>query len=110
MAFMAEPAGSEPSQVPLGDILGEIPLFREIQRVLMSSTGPVNWELARQVGIAVVTSAGEDPASTTEERRALEDTVRAAELHVAEFTGLPQPPDVVAVEALRRAEWVESAI
>jgi len=93
-----------------GDPFSEIPLFREIQRVLMSSTGPVNWELARQVGIALVASAGDDPPPTAEDRRSFEDTVRAAELHVAEFTGLPQPTDVVRVETLRRAEWVESAI
>jgi putative hydrolase len=99
-----------PSGSGSGDPFSDIPLFREIQRVLMSSTGPVNWELARQVGIAVVASGGEDPAPGADDRRGLEDTARAAELHVAEFTGLAQPSDVVRIEALRRAEWVESAI
>jgi putative hydrolase len=93
-----------------GDPFSDIPLFREIQRVLMSGSGPVNWELARQVGMAVAASVGEDPPPGAEDRRAFEDTVRAAELHVAQFTGLPQPNDVVRVDALRRADWVESAI
>src|SRR5438046_4282757 len=105
MGCMEPEEQGKPPDVPLGDVFSDIPLFREIQRVLMSSTGPVNWELARQVGIAVVTSAGEDLPPTAEDRRALEDTVRAAELHVAEFTGLPQPTEVVTVEALRRADW-----
>ena len=30
-----------------GDPLNDVPLFREIQRVLLSSPGPINWELAR---------------------------------------------------------------
>src|SRR5213080_4476086 len=110
MGCMEPEEQGKPPDVPLGDVFSEIPLFREIQRVLMSSSGPVNWELARQVGIALVASAGDDPSATAEDRQGFEDTVRAAELHVAEFTGLPQPTDVVRVETLRRAEWVESAI
>ena len=103
-----EPGGRP--EVPLGDVFSEIPLFREIQRVLLSSSGPVNWELARQVGIAMASWGAEDPPPTEDDRRGLEDTVRAAELHVAEFTGLPQPSEMATVEALRRGQWVESSI
>src|SRR5439155_17641661 len=91
--------GGEPPEVPLGDVLGEVPLFREIQRVLLSGTGPVNWELARQVGIAVASWGVEDPRPTEQDRVGLAETVRAAELSVADFTGLPAPPDVATVEA-----------
>src|SRR2546427_2095572 len=101
-----EPGSNEPSEAPFG-MFGDVPLFREIQRVLMSSSGPVNWELARQVGIAVAASSGEDPAPTGEDLRSFEETVRAAELHVAQLTGLPQPTDVVKVEVVRRSQWVE---
>src|SRR4051794_41479921 len=101
----------EPSRNPGGgDPFSDIPLFREIQRVLMSSSGPVNWELARQVGMAVAASAGDDPQPTAEDLRTFEETVRAAELHVAEFTGLPQPTDIVKVEVIRRSQWVAAAI
>jgi putative hydrolase len=101
----------EPTQRPSsGDPFSDIPLFREIQRVLMSSQGPVNWELARQMGIAVAASSGDDSQPGADDLRAFEETVRAAELHVAELTGLPQPADVVKVEVMRRAQWVESAI
>jgi len=103
-------ASEGPMQPGGGDPFADIPLFRELQRVLMSGTGPVNWELARQVGMAVAASAGEDPAPTDDDRRQLEETVRAAELHVAEFTGLPQPPDVVEVRAVRRTQWVAEGI
>ncbi|MBI4260375.1 MAG: zinc-dependent metalloprotease [Actinobacteria bacterium] len=96
--------------VPLGDVFAEVPLFREIQRVLLSSAGPVNWELARQIGIAMASWGTEDPPPTDEDRRGLEETVRAAELHVAELTGLPVPADVAPVEAVRRGGWVEANI
>jgi len=109
---MAEMAGfgDEPPEVPLGDVLGEVPLFREIQRVILSSTGPVNWELARQIGIAVASWGTEDPRPTEQDRAGLADTVRAAELAVADFTGLPSPPDVASVEAFRRTDWVEANV
>jgi coenzyme F420 biosynthesis associated uncharacterized protein len=100
----------DPPEVPLGDVLGEVPLFREIQRVLLSGTGPVNWELARQVGIAVASWGVDDPKPTEEDREGLADTVRAAELAVADFTGLPSPTDVAAVEAFRRTDWVEANV
>src|SRR4051794_33997215 len=101
----------EPSRNPGGgDPFSDIPLFREIQRVLMSSSGPVNWELARQVGIAVAASSGEDPPPGPDDARSFEETVRAAELHVAQLTGLEPPADVVRVEAVRRSQWVEAPI
>jgi len=96
----------DPFGIPSGDAWNEAPLFREIRRVLLSSTGPVNWELARQIGIASASMGGEDPAPTEEDRHAFEEAVRVAELHVASFTGLEPPHDVPSVRAVRRAEWI----
>jgi putative hydrolase len=94
----------------MGDIWNDVPLFREIQRVLSSSSGPVNWELARQVGIASASWSAEDPAPTVEDQRAFDEAVRVAELRVAEFTGLEPPGDVARVETVRRSRWVEANI
>ena len=94
----------------MGDIWNDVPLVREIQRVLSSSSGPVNWELARQVGIASASWSAEDPAPTLEDQRAFEEAVRVAELRVAEFTGLEPPSDVARVESVRRSRWVEANI
>jgi coenzyme F420 biosynthesis associated uncharacterized protein len=105
-----QPPSSDPPEVPLGDVLGDVPLLREIQRVLLASTGPINWELARQVGIAIASWGQEDPAPSEEDRRGLAETVRAAELSVADFTGLAPPVDVADVEAFRRAQWVEANV
>src|SRR2546423_11793349 len=109
MAGMDEPGSGQPEFSP-GDLFADVPLFREIQRVLLAGAGPINWELARQVGIAMASWGKEDPAPSDDDRRGLEDTVRAAELHVAEFSGLTAPSEVAPVHALRRAQWVEATV
>ena len=88
------------------DALRDAPLFRELQRVMASSSGPINWELARQVGVATALEEGPDPEPTDEDRRMLDEAVRVAELQVAGFTGLELPGDIVHVQPVRRAEWV----
>jgi coenzyme F420 biosynthesis associated uncharacterized protein len=105
-----EPRQPGPFGVPMGDIWNDVPLFREIQRVLLSSTGPVNWELARQVAVASASWDREDPAPSEEDHRTFEEAVRVAELQVAGFTGLEAPSDVVRVEPVRRARWVQANI
>ena len=92
------------------DPFADVPLLRELQRVLLSSSGPVNWELARQVGIASSSWGSDDPAPSEEDRRAFEGAVRMAELAVADVTGMDPPPDVTVVRAVRRAEWVQENI
>lgn len=98
------------AQNPSGDMWNDVPLFREIQRVLQSSSGPVNWELARQVGIASASWGTDDPAPTDEDHRMFEEAVRIAELHVARFTSLEAPTDIARVEAVRRGQWVQANI
>ena len=105
-----ENTSSEPPEIPMGDVFRDVPLFREIQRVLLSSTGPINWELARQVGIAAAAWGGDQPAPTPEDERGFAETVRAAELAVAAFTGMPQPFDVTEVHAVGRGQWVEANV
>ncbi len=94
------PFGGDPEQFK------DAPLFRELQRVMSSSSGPVNWELARQVAIASAVEAGDDREPTDADRQVFEDAVRVAELQVARFTGLEAPGDVAQVLPVRRAEWV----
>ena len=73
---------------------------------MAASSGPVNWELARQVGIATAVDAGDDQPPTAEDHRSFEEAVRVAELQVARLTGLELPADIAAVRPIRRAEWV----
>ena len=79
---------------PFGDdpeLFKDAPLFRELQRVMSSSTGPVNWELARQIGIGRTRSPGRTVEATEGEQPWFEEAVRVAELHVAAFTGSSRP-------------------
>jgi putative hydrolase len=96
------PFGGDP------EAFADAPLFRELQRVMSSSTGPVNWELARQIGIASAQEGREDPAPTDADRTTFQEAVRVAELHVGRFTGLDAPTDVAEVRPVRRAEWVNA--
>jgi putative hydrolase len=92
------------------DQLRDAPLFQELQRILFSSTGPVNWELARQIAVASAAGAGDDPDPSDADRRAFEEAARVAELHVGAFTGLEPPSDVAVVRAVRRAEWIQTNV
>ena len=88
--------------------LRDAPLFREMQRVMSASSGPVNWELARQVAVASAAEAGDDREATADEVQSFEEAVRVAELHVMRSTGLEPPTDVAEVRAVRRAEWIRT--
>ena len=110
MVGMDEPREPQPNPFASGDAWADAPLLREIQRVLLSSTGPVNWELARQIGVASASWGGEDPAPTDDDRRAFEEAVRLAELKVQASTGLEPPHDIPRVDPVRRAQWVQANI
>jgi putative hydrolase len=51
-----------------------------------------------------------DSAPTAEDRLGLEAAVRAAELAVADLTGLPTPPELTRVEVTGRGRWVEVSL
>jgi putative hydrolase len=107
MVGVSQTPEENPFGVPMGDIWNDVPLFREIQRVLLSSSGPVNWELARQVGIAAASLGAGEMAPTAEDQRMFDEAVRVAELQVAAFTGLEAPGDLPKVQAIRRGQWVQ---
>ena len=92
------------SQEPWGDI----PLFREIQRILSSSQGPVNSEIAGQVATALATQGG-DAAPNAGRARVLSDAVRDAELMLAGYTRLPVD-EPAAVRLVGRSEWAQSTL
>lgn len=87
---------------------GDIPLFREIQRILESSEGPVNYEIARQVAAAVVAGKPEgrpDPAIA----RAFDDSVHIAAGALSGYTRIPlDEPMLTAV--ITRAEWASGTL
>ncbi len=110
MVGMDEPREPQQNPFSIGDAWADAPLLREIQRVLLSSTGPVNWELARQIGIASASWGGGDSAPTDDDRRTFEEAVRLAELKVQASTGLEPPHDIPRVDPVRRGQWVQANI
>jgi putative hydrolase len=90
--------------------LGDAPLFRELQRVMSASSGPVQWELARQIAVASAAEEGPDPEPDAAAAAGLDDALRIAELHVVDLTAFPPPSEVLHVELVRRATWIAGAM
>src|ERR671921_1076899 len=69
------------------DLLGKMPLFAELQKLMNWSGGPVNWDLARQGAISSL-SAGHQPTSAGETSAAAE-ALRLADQWLEWATTLP---------------------
>lgn len=97
------------SEIDPGDLaraLGEIPLFRELQRLIAAQAGPVNWEIAGQIARAVAGAGGPATFPGSAEKEMIETDCRAAELRVAELTGL-EPTTATEVKVVDRVQWAE---
>jgi putative hydrolase len=104
MSTPSFPFGMDPES------LRDAPLFRELQRVMSGSAGPVQWELARQMAVAGAAEAGSDAAPDPAASAAFAEIARVAELHVLELTDLAPTGDVLHVEVVRRADWIATAM
>lgn len=93
------------SQQPFGDI----PLFRELQRILAAGEGgPINFEIARQIAGTIATQKP-DPSPSAEAGRSLAEAVRSAEMVLSGYTRLP-PPEPMRSRTMGRATWVLEAL
>jgi putative hydrolase len=81
-------------------------LLRNLAR-LLTSQGPLNWEIARQ--LAQWTAAEGEPENNPDPiaRVQLEELVRVADLHVSEATGLATTATggLLSVAAVTRSDW-----
>ena len=93
------------SQQPFGDI----PLFRELQKLLSSGEGPINTEIARQVGGAVAAQAGAEPPVTQETSQSFGDAVRNAEVLLSGYTRLALD-EPMRVEVVNRSWWIDTTL
>lgn len=87
---------------------GDIPLFRELQRILASGEGPINFEIARQIAGTLATQAP-DPTPPEQATRTLAEGVREAEVLLSGYTrlGLEEP---LRTTTMGRATWVLSVL
>ena len=89
---------------------GDIPLFREIQRLLASSgSGPINLEIAHQVANAVATEGRAEEPITDEIRKVLSDAIHSSESVLAGYTRLSLVEPITG-EALTRAGWATKTL
>ncbi|TKJ32059.1 zinc-dependent metalloprotease [Blastococcus sp. CCUG 61487] len=88
------------------DVLGKMPLFAELQKLMSWSGGPVNWDLAKQSAISQL-AAGHQPSSDAE-RTAVAESLRLADLWLDQVTELPSGIERTA--AWSRVEWVEQTL
>ena len=87
---------------------GDIPRFREIQRLLSAGGGPINLEIARQVAGAVAGRGGAERASA-DEARSLDDGVHDAEVMVAGYSRLALVEPIRSA-TMTRSEWASSTL
>ena len=88
------------------DLLGKMPLFAELQKLMNWSGGPVNWDLARQSATSQL-AAGHQPTSAAE-RSAAAEALRLADLWLDGVTDLPSGIDRPL--AWSRVEWLEQTL
>jgi putative hydrolase len=91
------------------DPFGDIPLFREIQRILASGEGPINFEIARQVAVAAATQGMSEPTPATDPARALSQAVHEAEILVSGYTRL-SPDEPMRLLLVNRSAWATSTL
>ena len=91
------------------DPFGDIPLFREIQRIMAAGTGPVNLEIARQVAAALAAEGGTEREPDPAALRVYEDEVRALEYLLAGYTRLPLV-EPMRVALTTRAAWARTTL
>src|SRR3954447_26347407 len=88
------------------DLIGKMPLFAELQKLMNWSGGPVNWDLARQGAISQL-AVGHQPTSQAEQT-AVAEALRLADLWLDQVTELPSGIERTA--AWSRVDWVEKTL
>lgn len=84
---------------------GDIPLFREIQRLLASSgSGPINLEIAGQVAQSVATEGLAEPPIGASVKKTLGEAVHEAETLLAGYTRLDLI-EPISSDGLTRSVW-----
>jgi putative hydrolase len=98
----------DPSE--LAGAFSQIPLFREIQKLLGSESGPVNWEIAEQLAHGLAAAGGKEIAGAPELQRQLLDECRLAEMRLAHAIGVGPTSGVAEVEVIDRSQWTKQTL
>jgi len=79
--------------------------LRQFADLLSYSGGPVNWELAKNLARHAIAAKG-DPSVLANERAAVTDAVRLADLWLDDVTAFPS--GIRKIEAWSQSEWLEA--
>ena len=88
------------------DLAGKAPLFAALQQMLSAQSGPVNWELAKQMAVSALAAGHRAP--TPVERSQIAEAIRLADHWLDPAT--PLPSGVTGIESWSRVEWVERTL
>jgi putative hydrolase len=88
------------------DLAGKAPLFAALQQMLSQQSGPVNWDLAKQMAVSALAAGHRAP--TPVERSQIAEAVRLADHWLDPVT--PLPSGVTGIESWSRVEWVERTL
>jgi len=88
------------------DLAGKAPLFAALQQMLSQQSGPVNWDLAKQMAVSALAAGHRAP--TPVERTQVAEAIRLADHWLDPAT--PLPSGVTGVESWSRVEWVERTL
>jgi putative hydrolase len=90
---------------PGGDANQFADALRQFADMLSYSGGPVNWELAKNLARHTIAAKG-DPSVLANERAAVQEAVRLADLWLDDVTSFPS--GIRKVEAWSQSEWLEA--
>jgi putative hydrolase len=79
--------------------------LRQFADLLSYSGGPVNWELAKNLARHAIAAKG-DPSVLANERAAVADAIRLADLWLDDVTAFPS--GIRKIEAWSQSEWLEA--
>src|SRR6266542_3848580 len=102
-----DPGGSPDPMGPLGDPQQFADALRQFADLMSWQSGPVNWDLAKNVARQTVAAKG-DPSVLDIERQKVTDAIRVADLWLEDVTSFPT--GIRAVQAWSRSEWVEATL
>lgn len=91
----------------LPTIQGQVQAQMSAMMANADSVGPVDWDIARQVGFQIAAEGDRSP--TAQERERLSRAMTLAE-HWLDDTALPAPPEGAQLVVGRRTEWLETAL
>ena len=102
---------STPGPFGGGNPFEGMPIFGDLAK-LFSNQGPVNWDVARQIGGYMAAEGQPEGNVDPIERIKLEELARVAELQIGDFTGLATSVTgrALAIRATNRSEWASATL